>query len=180
MKDVRITKPMATPAKDEDKQDALCVLDKSCHFVYVNQTMADLHGISCESHKGRSISEIVPSIAHIAEFAVHEVLRTQTPLTLSLVGHLLPTADNTRHWVVCYLPVADGTEVAMVATEIKPGLVPLPEQLVVVCAWCRRIRNPEGTWVEIASFPAREHVTLTHGICRECTEKQISRLARTG
>src|SRR5215467_2713248 len=118
------------PAEEEnEKQDALCVLDKDCRFVFVNQTMADLYDISPEGHAGRSVSEIVPKMTEITEFAVREVLRTQEPLILSLVGQLLPTTDSTRHWVVCYLPVADGTEVGVVGTQMEHGLEASPREL---------------------------------------------------
>jgi PAS domain S-box-containing protein len=162
-------------AEGNEKQDALCVLDRNCRYVYVNQAMADLHGISRESHEGKCVSEVVPRMTEIVTFAVREVLRTQAPLVLSVIGQLLPTSsDTTRHWVACYLPVSDGTEVAVVATEIEHSSKATGKTLVVACAWCRRIRNPEGAWVDIASFPALEHATLTHGICKDCAEKEIS------
>ena len=41
-----------------------------------------------------------------------------------------------------------------------PGLVP-------ICAWCKRIRQPDGSWVQA---PA-SHNNLTHGICPQCMEK---------
>jgi hypothetical protein len=38
----------------------------------------------------------------------------------------------------------------------------------------RSRRNPEGAWVDVASFPALEHATLTHGICKDCAKKEVS------
>jgi hypothetical protein len=166
---------MKKPAQGDEKQDALCVLDRNCRYVFVNQAMADLHGISPQSHAGKHVSAIVPRMTEIVTFAVREVLRTQAPLVISVIGQLLPTnTDTTRHWVACYLPVSDGTEVAVVATEIKHGSESANKTLVVACAWCRRIRNPEGAWVDVASFPAIEHAALTHGICKDCTRREIS------
>jgi PAS domain-containing protein len=166
---------MKNPTERDEKPDALCVLDRDCRYVYINQAMAELHGINPESHTGKRVSEIVPRMTEIVTFAVREVLRTQAPLVISVIGQLLPTnTDTTRHWVACYLPVTNGTEVAVVATEIKHGTGSVNKTLVVACAWCRRIRNPEGAWVDVASFPAIEHAALTHGICKDCTRREIS------
>jgi PAS domain S-box-containing protein len=166
---------MKKPVEGDEKQDPLCVLDKGCRYVYVNQAMADLHGVSPESHTGKSVSEIVPRMTEIVTFAIREVLRTQEPLVLSVIGQLFPTSrDTTRHWVACYLPVSDGTEVAVVVTEVEHNPKAADKTLVVACAWCRRIRDPEGTWVNVASFPALENATLTHGICKDCVKREIS------
>lgn len=42
------------------------------------------------------------------------------------------------------------------------------ESLVVMCAWCRRVR--EGTeWLSVEEFLARQHRARTsHGICEAC------------
>src|SRR6516162_1901781 len=113
---------MKNPTERDEKPDALCGLDRDCRYVYINQAMAELHGINPESHTGKRVSEIVPRMTEIVTFAVREVLRTQAPLVISVIGQLLPTnTDTTRHWVACYLPVTNGTEVAVVATEIKHG-----------------------------------------------------------
>jgi hypothetical protein len=38
--------------------------------------------------------------------------------------------------------------------------------LVCVCAWCKRVRNDNGLWVELG-VPAAG-VRVTHGICPDC------------
>ncbi len=40
-----------------------------------------------------------------------------------------------------------------------------------VCAWCRRLRTPDGTWVPLGQFvPDTVPVRVTHGICGVCRE----------
>jgi hypothetical protein len=41
--------------------------------------------------------------------------------------------------------------------------------IVCMCAWCRRIRGPEGAWIPLRRFEApRGRFVLTHGICEAC------------
>jgi hypothetical protein len=42
------------------------------------------------------------------------------------------------------------------------------ESLVVMCAWCRRVRSGED-WLSVEEFLERQHNSrTTHGICRSC------------
>jgi hypothetical protein len=42
-----------------------------------------------------------------------------------------------------------------------------------MCAWCRRVRDPEGLWStrETARLPSPSH-TFTHGICPDCFRRE--------
>ena len=41
--------------------------------------------------------------------------------------------------------------------------------LILVCAWCARVRSPAGHWIPVRQFLSQEsHVVITHGICTEC------------
>ena len=44
--------------------------------------------------------------------------------------------------------------------------------LLPVCAWCKRIRDDDGSWSQIDVY-LRRHTTIpvTHGICPDCAEK---------
>jgi hypothetical protein len=42
------------------------------------------------------------------------------------------------------------------------------ESLIVMCAWCRRVRSGRD-WVSVEDFLERQHQSLTsHGICEGC------------
>jgi hypothetical protein len=42
------------------------------------------------------------------------------------------------------------------------------ESLIVVCAWCRRVRDG-GDWLTMEAFLERQHhAQTTHGICEAC------------
>lgn len=40
------------------------------------------------------------------------------------------------------------------------------DSLVCICAWCKKVRNENGFWVEI-EIPAGGR-KVTHGICSKC------------
>jgi len=52
------------------------------------------------------------------------------------------------------------------------------EQLICVCAWCQRIRGPEGLWLDVGEFdPPGGSVRMTHGACEPCFEETLAVLA---
>lgn len=66
-------------------------------------------------------------------------------------------------------------QVATSRTEIETltGLLP-------TCAWCRKVRDDDGYWHEMADyFTKKNRVTLTHGICTSCADKLAKEAAAT-
>jgi len=43
----------------------------------------------------------------------------------------------------------------------------LLEQLFPMCAWCRRVQDPDGSWSSLYDYVARSR-RVTHGICKDC------------
>jgi hypothetical protein len=53
--------------------------------------------------------------------------------------------------------------------EVLTTRVKQLEDLLPVCAWCRRIRTGEDAWVPLESYLAGQMgLVVTHGICPEC------------
>jgi hypothetical protein len=44
------------------------------------------------------------------------------------------------------------------------------ESFVVLCGWCRRIRD-EGRWLTLEAFIAKHQANTSHGLCPECATK---------
>lgn len=69
-------------------------------------------------------------------------------------------------------------------TELEQGVHHLPtlaglEGYVTVCAWCRRIRGPEGSWIPLGVLlPGVAGLPVTHGICERCLEGALPRRLR--
>jgi K+-sensing histidine kinase KdpD len=44
--------------------------------------------------------------------------------------------------------------------------------LLPICAWCKRIRDDEGTWQQIETYiTVHSEADFTHGICPDCARK---------
>jgi glucose-6-phosphate-specific signal transduction histidine kinase len=59
------------------------------------------------------------------------------------------------------------TELQAALAEVKKlsGLLP-------ICAWCRRIREGDGAWVQLESYiVSHSEADFTHSICPECAER---------
>ena len=47
------------------------------------------------------------------------------------------------------------------------------QDLLPICAWCKRIRDDKGYWSQVeAYFHAYTGANFTHGICPDCLKKQ--------
>ena len=43
--------------------------------------------------------------------------------------------------------------------------------MIIICAWCRREKQPDGTYaepVELREYEIGHAMAATHGICLEC------------
>ncbi len=64
-------------------------------------------------------------------------------------------------------------------TDRGGKVMPCSDSPFCVCAWCKKLRNDNGLWVEFG-LPAGE-VEITHGICPDCDRSfrlEINRLYR--
>jgi hypothetical protein len=49
----------------------------------------------------------------------------------------------------------------------------------LACAWCRRVRTAAGTWLPVGEFlPDDRHLRISHGICRDCHNRWMERVAK--
>ena len=44
----------------------------------------------------------------------------------------------------------------------------MSESLVIICAWCKRVKNEDGEWIE-GEVPKK--LVRSHGICEDCEKK---------
>jgi GAF domain-containing protein len=48
----------------------------------------------------------------------------------------------------------------------------LVEQLLPICAWCRDVRNPDGSWRTLHDYVASA-MPVTHGMCPRCSTAML-------
>jgi PAS domain S-box-containing protein len=88
----------------------LAILDLELRFVRINQRLAEINGIPIADHIGRTIHEIVPDLADLAEPLFRQVLVTGEPLhDLELSGQTKAQPGVCRTWLENCYPLWDAS-----------------------------------------------------------------------
>jgi len=59
--------------------------------------------------------------------------------------------------------------------EIHEKKIHSLELLLPICAWCKKIRNEDGEWIELEKYLYHQSgKKVTHGICHECRQKLLT------
>jgi len=86
----------------------LCVLDRELRFVRVNERFAEMNGAPGAAHMGRTVREVVPTLADEAEPLLRRVLETGEPLVdVEISGETPAQPGVTRYWREQYRPLRD-------------------------------------------------------------------------
>ncbi|MDI1448746.1 ATP-binding protein [Polyangium sp. 6x1] len=86
----------------------LCVIDRDLRWVRINRRLAEINGIPPAAHIGRSIREILPNLADLAEPMFRKVLETGEPLlNVELVGETPAKPGKKRVWMESLFPLRD-------------------------------------------------------------------------
>ncbi len=66
-------------------QMGFCYLDTDLRYVEINDWLAAINGLSPAEHVGRTIGEILPSVAEAVERQLRQVIETGEPILKGLV-----------------------------------------------------------------------------------------------
>lgn len=95
----------------------LNVLDQDLRFVRINQRLAEINGIPIADHIGRTVRELLPNLADVAEQMLRPVLETGEPLlNVEITGETPAQPGVQRTWVESFWPLKDGDRVIGVST----------------------------------------------------------------
>jgi PAS domain S-box-containing protein len=84
----------------------LVLLDKHLRYVQINETVAKINGLPVQDHLGRTIREILPKLAPMAEPLLQQVLATGEPiLNTELSGETPSQPGVQRHWMESFFPI---------------------------------------------------------------------------
>jgi serine phosphatase RsbU (regulator of sigma subunit)/PAS domain-containing protein len=95
------------------------VLDRDLRYLHINETLAAFAGKPPEAHVGRSLRDMVPSVADMAESVLREVIetgRSTERVEIPWVSPGRPAGGNT--WQVMCFPVTDVSGAAIGAGVI--------------------------------------------------------------
>jgi PAS domain S-box-containing protein len=85
----------------------IAILDTDLKYSKINQTLADINGVSIDDHLGKRPSQIIPGkLGHEFDERMQNVLRTQQPIVHEeLSGETLSQPGVTRWWLTSYFPI---------------------------------------------------------------------------
>ena len=83
------------------------LMDSSLRFIRINQTLADINGVTPEHCLGKTISEVIPSeVARAAEVIHRQVVETgEAILDCEFEGTLPNKPEEYRYWTANYFPI---------------------------------------------------------------------------
>lgn len=89
----------------------MAMLDRQLRYLRINRLLADINGVSIEGHLGKTIREVVPSLANQVEQPFLQVVRTGEPL-LGLVfeGTTAAQPGQNRFWRENVYPIHGARE----------------------------------------------------------------------
>jgi PAS domain S-box-containing protein len=88
----------------------LTIFDRELRYVRINQRLAEINGIAAEDHIGRTLREIVPTVADENEPLMHNVFTTGEPLlNLEISGETQAQPGVQRTWLQNCYPLRDAT-----------------------------------------------------------------------
>ncbi len=86
----------------------LGLVDEELRYVRVNDALAAVNGVPAGDHEGRTIREVLPGLADLAEPMLRGVLESKEPvIDLLLSGPTPADPDADRHFLASYYPVME-------------------------------------------------------------------------
>jgi PAS domain S-box-containing protein len=83
----------------------LAFLSPDCRYLYINQRLTEICGISVEGHLGRTVRECVPELAEAVEAIVRSIMTTGEPVTGIEVAGQRADQNEDRAWITYWHPV---------------------------------------------------------------------------
>jgi PAS domain S-box-containing protein len=87
----------------------LAVLDTHLRFRRINSRLAEFNGLSAEQHLGKTIGEIIPSVADQAREVLRRVLETRQPVRFEFHGEMPAQPGVERFWDGRWYPLPDAS-----------------------------------------------------------------------
>jgi PAS domain S-box-containing protein len=97
----------------------LGLVDLDLRYVRVNDVLAAMNGASPAEHEGRTVGEVIPELAELAEQLLRRVIDSKEAVVdLELSGPTPADPGADRHFLVSYYPVLDDDEVIGVGAVV--------------------------------------------------------------
>jgi hypothetical protein len=122
-----------------------------------------------------------PQLFPLYELVFRRVRKTKQPIRIPFTSE---SSNERRHMEMEVLPLEGGGLECRFLTALVEELgggtcsdgAPREPPLLTLCSWCKKVKLPEGLWVEVEAAAQRlefffgEAPHLTHGICLPCKD----------
>ncbi|MGB9978383.1 PAS domain S-box protein [Methanobacterium sp.] len=84
----------------------LCILDRNLRYLRINKRLAEMNNIPVEDHIGKTIREIIPDLADLAEKTLDKIFKTGEPVfDVEFSGIPRTNLDVTGTWIEQWVPL---------------------------------------------------------------------------
>jgi PAS domain S-box-containing protein len=94
-------------------------IDSNFRYVFVNEALAQMHGLAVASHPGKEVREVVPRLWTTLEPILRSVLNGQTVLDSRLYLESYDEAKTTRHWLASFYPIRVSGEIIGIGSIVN-------------------------------------------------------------
>ena len=85
----------------------LCFVDTDLRYRSINERLAELNGKPVKDHIGRTLREVVPDVADMAEPYYRRVIESGMPV-LNVESSMIAGSGTVQHFIASYYPIKDG------------------------------------------------------------------------
>ncbi len=155
----------------------LAVLDERQRYLAINDTLASMNGHPAAAHHGRSVEDLLPTLAPSIVPALRQVSEQNLVIRGLEVSAPVPeTGPEIRHWHVTYFPIPRLAQPSLVggavveitdqkrATEMFQGAV---DSMLDCFGIYRAVRDPAGAIVDFTVEYVNEAACVSDGMSRE-------------
>lgn len=97
----------------------LGLVDTDLRYIRVNDTLARINGVPAADHMGRTVRDIVPEFADLAESVLHRVIESRRPvIALEIEGPPPAEGEPQAYFRVSFFPIEEDGRVIGVAALI--------------------------------------------------------------
>ena len=99
----------------------LCILDKDLRYIRINERLAEMNGMPVAVHLGRTVREVMPSIADQAEEVARQIIKTGESITnIEFTGETTESPGVQRTVRVTWFPLKDSSgQVASIGAMVE-------------------------------------------------------------
>jgi PAS domain S-box-containing protein len=95
----------------DEEEAGIAVVDGRMRYVEINEKLARINGIPVEEHIGKTIAEVVPTIAPVVEPVMRRILETGKPeFNIEVEGEVASEPGVIRKWTLSFVPLADNED----------------------------------------------------------------------